>query len=48
MKPTPIRFDPAMLARLQALAAQHQVSVACVVRSIVEQYFRIIDNPKAE
>jgi len=48
MKATLIRFTPEMLSRLQSLAEQKGVSVACVVRSIIEQYFRTIDKPKAE
>ncbi len=44
MKPTLIRLDPAMLARLQSLAEQHQVSIACIIRSIIDQYFRTIDT----
>jgi hypothetical protein len=48
MKPTLIHFPLDMLSRLRSIATQRQVSLACIVRSIIEQYFRTIDsNPKA-
>lgn len=38
------QFEPEMFARLQSLAESKGVSVACIIRSIVEQYFRTIDT----
>jgi hypothetical protein len=48
MQSLKILFQPDMLSRLRSIATQRQVSLACIVRSIIEQYFRTIDsNPKA-
>lgn len=40
MKPTLLRFPVEMLTRLQAVADKNGVSLACVVRSIVEDWFK--------
>lgn len=38
MTPVLIRFAPDLLTKLRALAEQKQVSVACIVRSILEDW----------
>ena len=35
-----IRLAPELLTRLRALADEKQVSVACIIRSILEDWFR--------
>lgn len=40
MKPTLIRFDDTMLARLQRFADSRGISVARLVRMIVEDFFQ--------
>lgn len=40
MKPVLIRFDLVMLTQLRVLADAEGVSVACIVRSIIEDWFK--------
>ena len=40
MTPVLIRFAPELLVKLRALAEQKQVSVACIVRSILEDWLK--------
>ena len=44
MTPTIIRFEPSLLARLRAAAARNGVSVACLVRCIVAEWFEAKDK----
>jgi hypothetical protein len=39
MTPLLIRLAPELLAKLRALADEKQVSVACIIRSILEDWF---------
>jgi predicted DNA-binding protein len=48
MTPLLIRLAPELLTRLRALADEKGVSVACIIRSILEDWFRKAEDAKVK